>query len=91
MEITATTTKSYGSAKVGKWDLKYEWESQNGAKPTGVKITGNDGKSGFINCDFSENNKNISFGGAAEFDLDVAASIVESVANINNSFETTQD
>ncbi|RNL50761.1 hypothetical protein [Pedobacter jejuensis] len=88
MEIKETTTKSYGSDKVGDWNLDYQWESANGAKPAGVKVTGNNGTGGFINGDISQPNTNISFGGGAAFDLEVTASILATVAEVNATFES---
>ena len=87
MEVTSTTTKSYASDKVGAWNLKYEFESANGAKPNGVRVTGDNGAGGFINADISIANSNISFGGGASFDLETAGSILTNVAEINASFE----
>jgi len=88
MEVTSTTTKSYASDKVGAWNLKYEFESANGAKPNGVRVTGDNGAGGFINADISTANSNISFGGGVAYNLDVAASILTNVAEINASFDT---
>lgn len=87
MEIKATTTKSYGSDKVGDWNLDYQWESANGAKPAGVKVTGNNGTGGSINADITPGNSNIGFGGGVAFDLEVAESILTSTASINATFE----
>lgn len=74
---TQKTVKAYGEEKIKDWNVNYSYETVDGAKPVNVKVMGNIEGGAFINGDYTPGNKGISFGGGAEFDLDVVTAIIK--------------
>ena len=80
-----TVTKSYDEDQVNDWSLKYEYESQDGAVPLEVKVTGTKA-GGSLYYAKSGANVSVNFGGGASVDSVVIDSINTEIIAIQASF-----
>jgi hypothetical protein len=69
-----TVVKNYDTDEVNGWLLSYEYESQNGALPGEIRVTGTKGVSSLY-ISKTDNNISVNFGGGSEFDTDVIDSV----------------
>lgn len=84
---TKETAKFYDEQNVNGWNLKYEYESINQAKPTEIKVTG-EKQSASVFITKSTNNTSVNFGGSSEIDADIIAIVKTELTAIEAGFES---
>jgi hypothetical protein len=80
-----TVVKNYDVDTVNGWSLNYEYESENGASPAEIRITGNKGQSS-VYISKTSTNMSVNFSGAIGFDMDVIMSVNSEINAITDSF-----
>jgi hypothetical protein len=82
---TKTVVKSYDTDTFNDWILNYEYESQDGAVPSEIRVTGTKGVSS-IYISKTGSNISVNFGGGSELDAEVIASVKEELSLIVSHF-----
>jgi hypothetical protein len=82
-----TVVKNYDVDTVNGWSLNYEYESENGASPAEIRITGNKGQSS-VYISKTSTNMSVNFSGAIGFDMEVIMSVNSEIDAVLGSFST---
>ena len=87
---TKEVVKKYDNDEFNGWTLAYEYESQDGAKPAEIRVTGTKG-TGSLFLSKSGTNTSVNFNGGADLDPALIENIKTEFAAIEASFEATEE
>lgn len=81
-----TVSRFYDNDTVNGWDLKYDYESEDGKKPEEIKVNGSK-KNFTVYFTQSASNTTIQFSSGSETDMTLINAINSEIALINSGFE----